>query len=120
MSDDLYGQLVKALYAVPPASRKRHHWVMDRAWYDKCAVIAGWNGDDPPAETMLGLPLRVRDGAGFPHLVPGAVGTTADARTLDRAADILSGLSRNPRSFRTLVLCASIRRVSANIRRGTP
>ena len=112
---DLYGRLVVALYAVPHADRKNHHWVMDRDWYDKCAIAADWP-KGRHAETMFGLPMRVRDGAGFPHLVPGVIGTSADADTLERAADIIARFSSKPRSFTTLVLCKTLRNMAAKVR----
>ena len=112
---DLLDRMVNALCAVPAPERQRHHWVMSREWYDELAKVAGWHSWEP-AKTALGLPLKVQGDGGFPHLVPGFVGTSADADTLARAADILMALSRKPSSIILGAICKFLRDQAAKIR----
>jgi hypothetical protein len=65
---------------VPAAERARSHWVMSAEWLNEVrqADLASqhgmyWTGlgrDWAAPETLLGLPVEVREDGGVPHLEP--------------------------------------------------
>ena len=67
LTRDLYANLVDQLYAAPAHTRKRSRWVMNHEWWDECRKIGGgW--PEAGITTMLGLPFKITDDGGFPHL----------------------------------------------------
>jgi hypothetical protein len=71
LTRDLCANLVDQYYDVPAGRRRQHHWVMNLKWLNECRKI----GPPPPpfvdesfTELLLGLPIRVTEHGGFPHL----------------------------------------------------
>jgi hypothetical protein len=71
LARDLHANLVGQLHAVPPATRARSRWVMNLEWLNECRRLS-WEASPvqlTEPETMLGLPVQVREDGGFPHLI---------------------------------------------------
>lgn len=76
LADDLRHYLHATLAGTPPAGRGR--WVMSADWWSEVRkadprgpAALFWMGAPLGApETLLGLPIDVRDGAGAPRIVP--------------------------------------------------
>lgn len=79
MADSLAGDLKQhILQAHADGPRRDSHWVMSGEWLTEIRRIedgAGrplfqpsWTIDAP--QTLLGIPVEVRDGGGVPHLEP--------------------------------------------------
>jgi len=78
---ELAGELRSHIYVthanVPAAERRRSRWVMSPEWLNEVRRLDGragpWTGlgrDWAAPETILGLPIEVRDDGGVPHLEP--------------------------------------------------
>ena len=55
----------------PADERRRSHWVMDPEWLNDVRMLDSrsfWHGPVQQPETLLGLPMKFRKGAGPPHL----------------------------------------------------
>lgn len=73
----LYAYLLDELHNAPRDLRLYGQWVMNTEWLNECRKI-----DDRPSrfalhllptgvpETLLGLPIDIRDDGGMPHLEP--------------------------------------------------
>ena len=78
--DTLSAELMEHLHfwlgAVPAPERRRSRWVMSAEWLMECRRIPAPGGiywthlgrDWAEPETLLGLPVEVRDDGGVPHL----------------------------------------------------
>jgi len=70
LTRDLHANLVRQYSDIPAGRRQGCHWVMNLEWLNECRKIA------PPlpmtgsfVEQIMGLPIRVTEDGGFPHLV---------------------------------------------------
>ena len=78
LTDVLRDHLHFWLGAVPALERRRSRWVMNSDWLMECRRLDGaghglWthlgqNWTEP--ETLLGIPIEIRDDGGVPHLEP--------------------------------------------------
>ena len=74
-AEELMAYIYEAHAMVPPAERRNSHWVMNLEWFLEVRDMADsrgliWQPSVSVAgpETMLGLPIEIRDDGGAPHL----------------------------------------------------
>lgn len=69
LADELREHIFITYGNYPPAQRRHAQWVMDPEWLTELNQIG-----PPPsaaqADTLMGLPIEERPGAGPPHLEP--------------------------------------------------
>ena len=70
LAGDLIDHLYATLHAMPPAERRRAHWVMNDEWYHECRKAAMELGYTPisTADLLIGKPIKIRADGGVPHL----------------------------------------------------
>ncbi len=75
-SGELLSYIFEAYAIVPAAERRVSHWVMNAEWFTEVRRVAGPDGGSlwhpsftlGAPETLLGLPIEVRDDGGAPLL----------------------------------------------------
>jgi HK97 family phage major capsid protein len=78
-TDELRAYIFEANYLVPPAQRRTSHWVMNLEWFNEVRRLDDRSGPMfwaafavTAPETLLGLPIEIREDGGAPHLEPDA------------------------------------------------
>jgi hypothetical protein len=68
LADELRDHIFAVYRETPVAQRRASRWVMDPEWLPDLRAIDTAGPAWP--ETLLGLPLDIREGGGPPHLEP--------------------------------------------------
>ena len=73
LSEALREHLHRIYADTPVAERRSSRWVMNLEWFSEVQKLDNrsfWDGPPAPVESILGLPLEIREDGGPPHLEP--------------------------------------------------
>jgi HK97 family phage major capsid protein len=92
LDSDLLDHIYKAFDRTDPGPRRASHWVMNQEWFDEVRRLAESRGrlvdETLPAASMylLGMPVKVRDDGGVPHLEFTLTAATPDSHNVPAVA----------------------------------